>query len=74
MQMDGRHLEEALAARPAEVGNLNDHAQHFCERDDADHQQHGPLTGHKCDDRQHGAQRHRAGIAHDELRRVDVEP
>ena len=68
------HPEEPLAAGQLEVADLEDHRRGLDDEDDPDQRQHQDLAGDQRGDGQRRAERQRARIADEDLRRVDVEP
>ena len=79
MVMQRRHLEQpssfpVAAPGELEVSNLEHHRCRLGDEDGAHHRQEQPLPGHERRDRQRCPDGQRAGIAHDDLRRMRVEP
>ena len=74
MQVKRSHFKNPFAASPFEIRNLQNHAYHFADRDDSDDWQDKPLPGHQRYHCQGSSQRERAGISHEQLRRMYVEP
>ncbi|MNG94176.1 hypothetical protein D3C79_531790 [compost metagenome] len=73
MVVDRRHAEHALAGQ-LEGGNLDHHRQGFHDEHAAHDEQHDFLADDHGDSAQRGAQRQRADVPHEYLRRVGVEP
>src|SRR6266849_6508302 len=73
VMVDGRHAEDALAPEP--VGDhLSDHRERL-DHEHAPHQEeHQLLAGDERDHAERRAERERADVAHEHLRRVGVEP
>ena len=79
MVVQRRHLEQAAALAVAALGvlepaDLQHHRQRFDDEDAAHDRQHDFLPHDHGDGAQGAAQRQRADVAHEHLRRVRVEP
>ena len=72
--MNGGHEEDALAVRKPEVGGLNHDGEGLRHKDAAHHGKHQLLTGNDRHRSETAAKRERAHVAHEDLRRMRVEP
>ncbi len=73
MVMDRRHAENALAGE-LEAGDLDHHRQRFHHEHAAHDEQHHFLADDHGNGAQRCAQGQRADVAHEDLRRIGVEP
>src|SRR5690606_20335612 len=71
--VDRRHAEDPLPAE-LEGADLEDHRERLDDEDAADDRQDERLLARERDDAERGAERERADVAHEHLRRVRVEP
>ena len=69
-----RRAEKNAAAAPLVVADLEDHACGLGDEDPADQQQEEFLPGDDRQQSQEPAQGKRAGVAHENLRRMTIEP
>ncbi len=72
--MDRAHPEQAAAARHPEVDDLQDHRHRLDDEDHADQRQNEDLAGDQGGHGERRAQSQRAGVADEDLGRMDVEP
>ena len=72
MMVQRAHAEDPLSRR-LEICHLDDHGKRFGNEHAADEQQQQHLAGQDRAAGEHGAERERAGVAHEKLRRMPVE-
>ncbi|SST10557.1 Uncharacterised protein [Acinetobacter baumannii] len=73
MVMDRRHAEDAASGQ-LEGSDLDHHREGFHDEHPTHDEQHDFLAHDHRDGAQRGAQRQRADVAHEDLRRIGVEP